>query len=52
MTKRKSITLLGQRIPIDIKNSAVDHQLKQLKLGRKISLQQAYRELARILGRK
>jgi len=50
--KRKSMTLLGQRIPIDIRNTAVAHQLKQFKMGKKISLQQSYREIAKIFDRR
>tara|TARA_R100001086_G_scaffold108735_1_gene55023 strand:+ start:2594 stop:2758 length:165 start_codon:yes stop_codon:yes gene_type:complete len=44
--KRKSPTLLGQRIPVVLRNVAIKHQLKQSKLNRKISLQDAYREVA------
>jgi len=47
--KRKGKTLTGQRIPISIKNVALQIQTIERGRGRRKSLQDVYREMARRL---
>lgn len=47
--RRKSRTLTGKRIPIDIYNAAKRLQKMAAKTGKKISLQESYRKIARMV---
>jgi len=50
--RTKSRTLTGQRIPIEMKLIALDIQKVWTRRGKRISLQDAYRKVARRFGGK
>lgn len=49
MVRRKSRTLTGKRIPVEMYNAAKRWQEVMFRNGKKISLQESYRMLARRL---
>lgn len=49
--KYKGVTLTGVRIPVELKISAIKFQANMLKKGKKISLQDSYRHIARMWER-